>query len=61
MGNNTIIIAHRRKGRKMWEGYAEINAKDKKMEIQWRRDAGLVCKTFPDIIAYRQDVEKKCG
>ena len=56
-----VIIAHRRKGRKMWEGYAQIAKANVKTELAWRRERGLVCKMFSDINAYRADVNRRCG
>lgn len=56
---DTIIIAYRRKGRVIWEGYKEIPISSKNAEISDKRERGLICKTFKNLNEYRKYVTKK--
>lgn len=55
----TVIIASKRKGHKMWEGYTQVAKPAAKAELARRRAMGRTCKVFPDINAYREDVRKR--
>ncbi len=55
---DTVILASKRKGRDMWEGFGEYTRDEAKAEATYRRSMGRVCKIFPDIIAYKEDVER---
>lgn len=54
----TVIIASKRKGKKLWEGYAEVPKATHKEELSRRRSMGRACKVFADINAYRADVSR---
>ena len=55
---NTVIIASKRKGRDMWEGYNMVSTSDAKSYMADMRDLGRICKKFPDIMEYRKDVDR---
>lgn len=57
----TCIIASRRKGKTMWESYSLIPVSDKSKELSWRRSLGRICKVFPTIEAYREDVSHRAS
>lgn len=54
-----LILASRRKGKKMWEGYTLVSSNDIKKEIEWRRDKCRICKVFNSFNEYRNDLNKK--
>lgn len=58
---NTVIIARRRKGRDMWEGYDLVSVLDKKEELMRWREMGRICKAFPSLSAYRADVDRRAS
>lgn len=53
-----VIVATKRKGKDMWEGYTEIQADEAKAYISSSRAMGRICKKFKDINDYRADVQK---
>ena len=55
--NNTVIIAHRRRGQDYWEGYTERTKSEAKEWVNYFRSSGNIVKVFPSLIEYRSD----CG
>ena len=54
----TVIIASKRKGKDLWEGYTEWPKASYKEELSRRRSIGRVCKVFADMNAYRADINR---
>lgn len=57
--NNTVIIAHRRRRKVYWEGYAERLETEKKEWIDYFRSTGQIVDVFSDMIEYRADCERQ--
>ena len=54
-----MIIAYKRRGRKMWEGHDERDEVDAPEYIEYLRGRGMVVRKFADMMEFREDVNKK--
>ena len=56
---STVIIAHRRRRRDYWEGYAERPEAEAKDWLDYFRSVSQIAKVFSSMTEYRLDCNKR--